>query len=110
MRLSMGPIMRHWPVPRRWPSLTDLGAPPVVTCSTAGAPFAELKAHPGIGRAEAFRISVRELIKNGTDFEAHPSQWAPFEVVGEGGVPTSTLPKLVSEPILIRRGTTPTGK
>ena len=46
--------------------------------------FAELKAHPEIGRAEAFRLSMKELIEKGNLAEAHPSQWAPFVVVGEG--------------------------
>jgi CHAT domain-containing protein len=48
--------------------------------------FDELKAHPEIGRAEAFRRSMKELIKKGALVDAHPSQWAPFVVVGEGGV------------------------
>jgi CHAT domain len=43
--------------------------------------FQELKAHPEIGRAEAMRISMHELIKTGTPVEAHPSMWAPFVVV-----------------------------
>jgi CHAT domain-containing protein len=46
--------------------------------------FAELKSNPGIGRSEAFRRSIRSLIENGAHFDAHPSQWAPFIVVGEG--------------------------
>ena len=46
--------------------------------------FAELKAHPEIGRSAAMRISMRELIEKGSLAEAHPSQWAPFVVVGEG--------------------------
>jgi CHAT domain-containing protein len=46
--------------------------------------FAELKAHPEIGRAEARRVSMRELIEKGSPAESHPSQWAPFVVVGEG--------------------------
>jgi CHAT domain-containing protein/tetratricopeptide (TPR) repeat protein len=46
--------------------------------------FDELKAHPEIGRAEAFRRSMMELIEKGSLAEAHPSQWAPFVVVGEG--------------------------
>jgi hypothetical protein len=29
-------------------------------------------------------VRVRELIANGRLFDAHPSQWAPFVVVGEG--------------------------
>jgi CHAT domain-containing protein len=64
--------------------------------------FAELKAKPGIGRAEAFRVSMRELIGKGSPAEAHPSVWAPFVVVGEGGGaddadakrPTVTAPTL----------------
>jgi CHAT domain-containing protein/tetratricopeptide (TPR) repeat protein len=46
--------------------------------------FAELASTPQIGRSEAFRISMRELVQTGTLAEAHPSQWAPFVVVGEG--------------------------
>jgi CHAT domain-containing protein len=49
--------------------------------------FAELKAHPEIGRAEAFRISMKELIEEGNLAEAHPSQWSPFIIVGEGAGP-----------------------
>jgi CHAT domain-containing protein len=37
-----------------------------------------------IGRAEALRRSMSRLIKDGTDFEAHPAYWAPFVLVGEG--------------------------
>jgi CHAT domain-containing protein len=48
-------------------------------------PFEELKAHPNVGRAEAFRVSMKELIQKGTIVDAHPSQWAPFVIVGEGG-------------------------
>ena len=41
--------------------------------------------HPTrMGRAEAFRASMRELIENGKAYEAHPSEWGPFVVVGEG--------------------------
>ena len=46
--------------------------------------FAELTSNPRVGRAEAFRISMRELIERGSPAEAHPSVWAPFVVVGEG--------------------------
>jgi CHAT domain-containing protein len=46
--------------------------------------FAELKAHPKDGRAEALRISMRELIQEGSLADAHPSAWAPFVLVGEG--------------------------
>ena len=50
--------------------------------------FAELRraeaARAPIGRAEAMRLSMRALIGQG-GFAAHPSYWAPFVVVGEGG-------------------------
>jgi tetratricopeptide (TPR) repeat protein len=38
-----------------------------------------------VGRAEALRRAMLELIDNGTPQEAHPTYWAPFMVVGEGG-------------------------
>jgi CHAT domain-containing protein/tetratricopeptide (TPR) repeat protein len=37
------------------------------------------------GRAEALRRSMLALIEKGEDYEAHPTYWAPFVVVGEGG-------------------------
>jgi CHAT domain-containing protein len=43
--------------------------------------FATLAAKPGIGRAEAFRQSMLDLIAEGRE----PGYWAPFVVVGEGG-------------------------
>ena len=46
--------------------------------------FDALKASPQIGRAEAFRLSMKELIEKGSPAEAHPTIWAPFVVVGEG--------------------------
>ena len=42
--------------------------------------FAELKADPKRGRAEALRRSMLALIDAG----APPAKWAPFVVVGEG--------------------------
>jgi hypothetical protein len=47
--------------------------------------FAELNAHPEIGRAEALRRSMVELINYGPIESAHPAVWAPFVLVGEGG-------------------------
>ena len=38
-----------------------------------------------IGRAEAMRQSMLDLIDHGKPEEAHPANWAPFVVVGEGG-------------------------
>jgi CHAT domain-containing protein len=65
-------LVSHW----------EVGSDAAVKLTTRA--FAELKAHPEIGRAEAMRISMRELIEKGSLAEAHPSQWAPFVVVGEG--------------------------
>jgi CHAT domain-containing protein len=50
---------------------------------TTGA-FAELNANPAIGQAKAMRNSMRNLMMHGSLLEAHPSQWAPFVVVGKG--------------------------
>jgi CHAT domain-containing protein len=46
--------------------------------------FDALKADPKIGRAEALRRAMQALIAGGGR-TAHPSAWAPFVVVGEGG-------------------------
>jgi CHAT domain-containing protein len=46
--------------------------------------FQERKDNPGIGRAEAFRRSMREVIRSGSSLDTHPMQWAAFAVVGEG--------------------------
>jgi CHAT domain-containing protein/tetratricopeptide (TPR) repeat protein len=45
--------------------------------------FDELKANTKLGRAEAMRRSMLALIGNGGG-GAHPANWAPFVVVGEG--------------------------
>jgi CHAT domain-containing protein/tetratricopeptide (TPR) repeat protein len=65
-------LLSHW----------EVGSDAAVKLTTGA--FAELRAHPEIGRAEAFRLSMKELIEKGNSTEAHPSQWAPFVVVGEG--------------------------
>ena len=70
---SRAVLVSHWQV----------GSDAAVKLTTRA--FAELKSNPHIGRAEAFRISMRELMEKGAAYEAHPSQWAPFVVVGEGG-------------------------
>ena len=46
--------------------------------------FGELKADPKIGRSEALRRSMVSMIETGDGY-AHPANWAPFVVVGEGG-------------------------
>ena len=42
-----------------------------------------MKGDPKIGRPEAMRRSMVELMEQGDN--AHPAYWAPFIVVGEGG-------------------------
>ncbi len=42
---------------------------------------------PGIGRAEALRRSMMALMNDKDSRFAHPFYWAPFVIVGEGGVP-----------------------
>ncbi len=44
-----------------------------------------LAANKDIGRAEAMRQSMLALIDHGAQRDGHPSIWAPFVVVGEGG-------------------------
>jgi len=39
---------------------------------------------PNDGEARAMRNSMRNLMMHGSLLEAHPSQWAPFVVVGKG--------------------------
>ena len=46
--------------------------------------FDALKTDPKIGRAEALRRAMKALSASGSR-TAHPSAWAPFVVVGEGG-------------------------
>jgi CHAT domain-containing protein/tetratricopeptide (TPR) repeat protein len=38
-----------------------------------------------IGRADALRLSMLDMIERGTELETRPSMWAPFIVVGDGG-------------------------
>lgn len=67
-------LVSHWPV--------NSYAATMLTSTT----FAELKRDPKIGRAEAFRRAMVALIKDDDrSWAAHPSVWAPFVVVGEGG-------------------------
>jgi CHAT domain-containing protein len=67
-------LVSHWPV--------DSDA---AVRLTTGA-FSELAAHPGIGRAEALRRSMKALIADrSSSRNADPAVWAPFVLVGEGG-------------------------
>jgi CHAT domain-containing protein/Tfp pilus assembly protein PilF len=65
-------LVSHWPVVS--------SAAVKLTTKT----FAQLRRAPALGRSEALRRAMLDIIDNGTDTEAHPSYWAPFVVVGEG--------------------------
>jgi CHAT domain-containing protein len=46
--------------------------------------LSNMAADKSVGRAEAMRRSMLDLIDKGTPLESHPAYWAPFIVVGEG--------------------------
>ena len=70
-------LVSHWPV--------QSAAAVKLTTRT----FAELTADPSIGRAEALRRAMLALMADTSSLaNAHPAVWAPFMVVGEGGVET----------------------
>ena len=67
-------LVSHWPV--------NSYAATMLTSRT----FSELKSDPGIGRSEAFRRAMLAVMSDPKrPGDAHPSVWAPFVVVGEGG-------------------------
>jgi CHAT domain-containing protein len=66
-------LVSHWYVASKT-------AVPLITTT-----IAKLTVDPKIGRAEALRRSMLSMIDNGKS-EAHPAFWAPFVLVGEGGV------------------------
>jgi len=47
--------------------------------------FEAMRKAPEIGRAEAMRRSIASYIEKANDLEIHPSNWAAFILVGEGG-------------------------
>jgi CHAT domain-containing protein len=65
-------LVSHWYV--------DSEAAVAITTEAVNA----LKSNPKIGRAEALRRAEAALIAKGGRF-AHPSVWAPFVLVGNGG-------------------------
>ena len=60
--------------------------------------FDELQAHPKTSRAEAMRRSMTALLGAGGAY-AHPANWAPFIVVGEGGALTSRMGAVAAAPL-----------
>ncbi len=52
--------------------------------------FANLAADPKIDRSEALRRAMLDMIKDASSpINAYPALWAPFVVVGKGGVPAT---------------------
>ncbi len=67
-------LVSHWPV-------RDDAAAALTTHA-----FANLVQDPTMGRAEALRRAMLSVMEDSNDPTlAHPSAWAPFVVVGEGG-------------------------
>jgi CHAT domain-containing protein/Tfp pilus assembly protein PilF len=67
-------LVSHWPVESE----------AAVKLTTAA--FSELAKNPAIGRAEALRRSMQQLIADqSSPRNADPAVWAPFVLVGEGG-------------------------
>jgi CHAT domain-containing protein/Tfp pilus assembly protein PilF len=66
-------LVSHWPV----------FSPAAVKLTTKT--LTAIKNTPGLGRSEALRRAMLDIIKNGEVRETHPSYWAPFVVVGAGG-------------------------
>jgi tetratricopeptide (TPR) repeat protein/WD40 repeat protein len=63
---------------------------------TTGA-FSALKADPRIGRAEALRRSLADVVAKGGE-NAHPAVWAPFVLVGEGGATPQGVAVATAQP------------
>jgi CHAT domain-containing protein/tetratricopeptide (TPR) repeat protein len=68
---ARGLLVSHWPV--------DAQAAVALTTQT----FSALAANPRLGRAEAFRRTMLDMIDAGRP----PTYWAPFVIVGEGANP-----------------------
>jgi CHAT domain-containing protein len=65
-------LVSHWP--------TDSYAARQLITGT----FSALAADPAIGRAEALRRAMLDIVDNADPVGAHPSYWAPFVVIGDG--------------------------
>src|SRR5690606_37924501 len=67
-------LVSHWPV-------RDDAAARLTTGTLAA-----IAKDTGIGRSQALRQAMLTLMEDGNDPSlAHPSAWAPFMIVGEGG-------------------------
>ena len=71
-------LVSHW--------AADSAAATRLTTAT----FDKIKANPKVGRSEALRQTMLDMINDDTDpRNAYPAYWAPFVVVGEGGSPSA---------------------
>ena len=67
-------LVSHWPV-------RD-----AVAATLTADTLKQLNDTPGLGRSQALRLGIRDMIADTSDPTlAHPSAWAPFVIVGEGG-------------------------
>ena len=66
-------LVSHWPV----------GDAAAVALTTHA--FKNMQSNPKLGKAEALRRSMLLMIDKGKLSTAHPTSWAPFVIVGEGG-------------------------
>jgi CHAT domain-containing protein len=80
-------LVSHWYV--------DSEAATLLTSRT----FAEMRSSVRIGRAEAFRRAMLAVMTDDRrPWNAHPSKWAPFVVVGEGAnLQAARVPPRVSK-------------
>src|SRR5215475_6607650 len=81
--IGIGPGILLCPGPRSVVSHWEVDSAATVKLVTGA--IKRLASDPAIGRAEAMRQSMSDMIENGKASEAHPAYWAPFVVVGEGG-------------------------
>jgi CHAT domain-containing protein/Tfp pilus assembly protein PilF len=84
-------LVSHWPV------YSD------ATVKLVTKALSRMAADKTLGRPEALRRSMLDLIAAGSPQEAHPAYWAPFVVVGEGGTgegarPATTTGSIAPQP------------
>ncbi len=66
-------LVSHWPV----------GDAAAVRLTTHA--FKNMQDNPELGKAQALRQSMLSMINKGKLANTHPTSWAPFVIVGEGG-------------------------
>jgi hypothetical protein len=83
-------LVSHWPVET------------TATVKLITGAFSRLEKYPTIGRAEALRGAMLEMIDNAkgseSAYEGHPLFWAPFSVVGEAAAGRYSSESLLPQP------------